>query len=97
MSRSPQSLTGIDLAAAGEVAAQLHVDSVRSSTSTGSSHPTSGMSAAGLLAVLVSRHLPYDWDNPRADSNDHLILSKGHASPLMVAEDHHPEGDWAPP
>jgi transketolase len=83
--RTPQPLTGIDLAVAGELAAQLRVDSVRSTTSAGSGHPTSSMSAADLLAVLVGRHLRYDWDEPHADGNDHLIFSKGHASPLLYA------------
>jgi transketolase len=78
-------LTGIDLATAAELAAQLRVDSVRSSTSAGSGHPTSSMSAADLLAVLISRHLHYDWDNPHAPGNDHLIFSKGHASPLLYS------------
>jgi transketolase len=85
MSNSPQPLTGIDLATAGDLAAQFRVDSVRSSTSAGSGHPTSSMSAADLLAVLVGRHLRYDWDNPRDDRNDHLIFSKGHASPLLYS------------
>src|SRR5262252_944941 len=85
MGISSQPLTGIDLAAAGELAAQFRVDSVRSSTSAGSGHPTSSMSAADLLAVLVGRHLRYDWDNPRDDRNDHLIFSKGHASPLLYS------------
>ena len=85
MSSSPQALTGIDLATAGELAAQLRVDSIRSSTSAGSGHPTSSMSAADLLAVLVGRHMRYDWDNPRDDNNDHLIFSKGHASPLLYS------------
>src|SRR5258708_6694284 len=83
--RTPQSLTGIDLATAGELAAQLRVDSVRCTTSAGSGHPTSSMSAADLLAVLVGRHLRYDWDQPHADRNDHLIFSKGHASPLLYS------------
>ena len=78
-------LTAIDLATAGEVAAQLRVDSIRSSTSAGSGHPTSSMSAADILAVLVGRHLRYDWDRPDLDGNDHLIFSKGHASPLLYS------------
>src|SRR5215468_675085 len=65
MGSSSQPLTAIDLATAGELAAQFRVDSVRSSTSAGSGHPTSSMSAADLLAVLVARHLRYDCDNPR--------------------------------
>jgi transketolase len=75
----------IDLATAEELAAQLRVDSIRSSTSAGSGHPTSSMSAADLLAVLVGRHLHYDWDHPDDDRNDHLIFSKGHASPLLYS------------
>ena len=43
------------------------------------------MSAADLLAVLVTRHLRYDWDDPRLAANDHLIFSKGHASPLLYS------------
>jgi transketolase len=43
------------------------------------------MSAADLLAVLVSRHLHYDWDDPKSALNDHLIFSKGHASPLIYS------------
>ncbi|HEY7325398.1 MAG TPA: transketolase [Streptosporangiaceae bacterium] len=77
--------TDIDLHTAGELAQQLRVDSVRSSTSAGSGHPTSSMSAADLLAVLVGRHLRYDWDNPSNPRNDHLIFSKGHASPLLYS------------
>ena len=79
----PASTIGLDTVA--ELAAQLRVDSVRSATSAGSGHPTSSMSAADLLAVLVTRHLSYDWDEPRLAVNDHLIFSKGHASPLLYS------------
>ena len=75
----------ISLDVAADLAAQLRVDSIRSSTSAGSGHPTSSMSAADLLAVLVSRHLHYDWDDPKSPFNDHLIFSKGHASPLIYS------------
>ncbi len=74
-----------DLATVAQLAAQLRVDSIRASTSAGSGHPTSSMSAADVLAVLVARHLHYDWDEPRAAANDHLIFSKGHASPLLYS------------
>jgi transketolase len=43
------------------------------------------MSAADLMAVLMARHLRYDFDNPENPNNDHLIFSKGHASPLVYA------------
>jgi transketolase len=68
-----------------ELGQQLRVDSIRCSTEAGSGHPTSSMSAADLIAVLITRHLRYDWSNPKAADNDHLIFSKGHASPLYYA------------
>ena len=73
-----------DLDVVAELAAQLRVDSIRASTSAGSGHPTSSMSAADLLAVLVARHLRFDWDDPHLPTNDHLIFSKGHASPAAL-------------
>ncbi len=64
---------------------QLRVDSVRASAAANSGHPTSSMSAADLMAVLLARHLRYDFTDPHAAGNDHLIFSKGHASPLLYA------------
>ena len=37
------------------------------------------------MAVLFARHLHYDWSRPGRPDNDHLIFSKGHASPLLYA------------
>ena len=64
---------------------QLRVDSVRASAAANSGHPTSSMSAADLMAVLLARHFRYDFTDPHAAGNDHLIFSKGHASPLLYA------------
>src|SRR5437763_122245 len=80
-----ETLTQTDLDFLRELASQLRVDSIRSSTAAGSGHPTSSMSAADLLAVLMARHLRYEWDHPKQPNNDHLIFSKGHASPLVYA------------
>ena len=68
-----------------ELAQQLRVDSVRAAAAAGSGHPTSGMSAADLMAVLFSKYLRYDFDAPEHKANDHLVFSKGHASPLLYA------------
>ena len=68
-----------------ELATQLRVDSIRSTTAAGSGHPTSSMSAAELLAVLLASHLRFDVSDPRAVGNDRLIFSKGHAAPLLYA------------
>ncbi len=74
-----------DLDFCRELGKQLRVDSIRCSTEAGSGHPTSSMSAADLLAVLMARHLQYDFAHPEEPNNDHLIFSKGHASPLNYA------------
>ena len=68
-----------------ELAQQLRVDSIRSTTEAGSGHPTSSMSAADLAAVLMSKYLKYDFDDPDNPNNDHFLLSKGHAAPLLYA------------
>src|SRR3954452_5976770 len=69
-----------------ELGQQLRVDSVRASAAAGSGHPTSSMSAADLIAVLIGGdHLHFDVQRPDNPNNDHLIFSKGHASPLEYA------------
>ncbi|GAA0503226.1 transketolase [Saccharopolyspora subtropica] len=68
-----------------ELAQQLRVDSVRASSAAGSGHPTSSMSAADLVAALLDGHLRLDFAHPEDPRNDHLIFSKGHASPLLYS------------
>src|SRR5437773_729722 len=68
-----------------ELGQQLRVDSIRSAAGTKSGHPTSSMSAADLMAVLLAKYLRYDFDARDDPHNDHLIFSKGHASPLLYS------------
>ena len=68
-----------------ELGQQLRVDSIRASDAAGSGHPTSSMSAADLIAVLLAKYLRYDFARPDDPRNDHLIFSKGHASPLYYS------------
>ena len=83
MATAAQTGTKIDLYR--ELARQLRIDSIRCSTAAGSGHPTSSLSAADLMAVLLAGHLRYDFAHPDDPANDHLIFSKGHASPLVYA------------
>lgn len=64
---------------------QLRVDSIRATTQAGSGHPTSCMSAADLMAVLLAKYLKYDFKQPAHANNDRLVFSKGHAAPLLYA------------
>jgi transketolase len=68
-----------------ELGQQLRVDAIRATAVSGSGHPTSAMSGADLIAVLAEKYLRYDFDHPHHPNNDHLIFSKGHASPLLYA------------
>jgi len=68
-----------------DLATQFRADSIRSTTAAGSGHPTSSMSGAELMAVLLAEYLRYDFDDPHNLRNDRLIFSKGHAAPLLYA------------
>lgn len=68
-----------------ELGQQFRVDSIRMSAAAKSGHPTSAMSAADLLAVLVDGYLRFDFSDPKSSANDRLVFSKGHASTLLYA------------
>ena len=68
-----------------ELGQQFRVDSIRTAAAAKSGHPSSGMSAADLMAVLVAKYLRYDFDSPDDLRNDKLVFSKGHASTLLYA------------
>src|SRR4249919_2178716 len=68
-----------------ELGQQFRVDSIRPAAVAKSGHPTSGMSAADLMAVLVANHFRYDFGDPKSAVNDRLVFSKGHASTLYYA------------
>jgi transketolase len=57
MTATGSPLTTADLAIVAQLARQLRIGSIRASTSAGSGHPTSSMSATDVLAVLVAHHL----------------------------------------
>src|SRR6202171_2092575 len=85
MTVTTEALATTDLEFARQLGQQLRVDSIRCSTAAGSGHPTSSIHAADLIAVLLPRSLQYDWAKPKDPNNDHLIFSKGHASPLYYS------------
>jgi transketolase len=68
-----------------ELGQQFRVDSIRMSSAAKSGHPTSAMSGADLMAVLLDGYLRYDFSDPKSPANDRLVFSKGHASVLLYA------------
>jgi transketolase len=67
------------------IAAELRIDSVRSTTAAGSGHPTSCMSAADIVATLFFAEMRFDPKQPQNPDNDRFVLSKGHAAPILYA------------
>src|SRR6476660_188371 len=82
---TPEAIMADSISEWKQLASQLRIDSIRCTTAAGSGHPTSSMSAADLMAVLLARYFRFDWANPRLSSNDRLIVSKGHACPLLYS------------
>ncbi|MEX2387226.1 MAG: transketolase [Phycisphaeraceae bacterium] len=51
----------------------------------GSGHPTTAASLAHLVSVLMYQHMRHEPSNPRHPSADRLVLSEGHAVPIVYA------------
>ena len=51
----------------------------------GSGHPSSGASLAHLVAVLLYQHMRFEPMNPGHPASDRLVLSEGHAVPVLYA------------
>ncbi len=63
----------------------IRLASIVMTSTAGSGHPTSCLSAADIVATLFFYAMHYDpehFDNP---NNDRFILSKGHAAPVLYA------------
>jgi transketolase len=67
------------------VATQLRIDSVRSTSAAGSGHPSTCCSAADIVATLFCGEMRYDPKRPQHPRNDRFILSKGHGAPVLYA------------
>jgi transketolase len=68
-----------------KIALRLRIHSVKMTTKAGSGHPTTCLSMADLFACLFFDEMKYDPKNPDNWANDELVLSKGHAAPILWA------------
>lgn len=64
---------------------KMRVESLQMTTAAGSGHATSALSAADLVAAIFFYSMHFDPNNFNNPDNDHFILSKGHASPILYA------------
>ena len=73
------------ISALRNVATELRIDSIRSTTEAGSGHPTTCLSAAEIVATLFFGEMRFVPTDPRNPDNDRFVLSKGHAAPILYA------------
>ncbi|MDH5705355.1 MAG: transketolase [Candidatus Aminicenantes bacterium] len=68
-----------------QIARRLRIHSVKMTTKAGSGHPTTCLSMADLIACLFFDEMRYNPQDPHDWNNDELVLSKGHAAPILWA------------
>src|SRR5436190_7321396 len=67
------------------IATRLRIDSIRSTSEAGSGHPTTCCSMADFTAALFFAEMRFDPKDPRNADADRLVLSKGHAAPILYS------------
>ena len=67
------------------IATRLRIDSIRSTSESGTGHPTSCMSMADIMAALFFAEMRFDPKDPKNPDSDRFVLSKGHAAPILYA------------
>lgn len=67
------------------IADKLRASSLTMTTEAGSGHPTTCLSIAEIMSVLFFDEMRFDIGDPNGPDNDDLILSKGHAAPILWA------------
>jgi transketolase len=58
---------------------------VEATTAAGSGHPTTALSLAHIVSVLMYRVMRWDPKDPGYAGSDRLVLSEGHAVPIVYA------------
>lgn len=60
-------------------------DILKSTTAAGSGHPGGSLSAADYLTYLYNKEIKVDPKNPKDNTRDRFVLSKGHSAPALYA------------
>ncbi len=68
-----------------KIAKRLRIHSLRMTSKAGSGHPTTCLSIADIMACLFFEEMTYNIADPFDWANDELVLSKGHAAPILWA------------
>ena len=73
------------VSAAHRKAIEIGKLSVEMTTAAGSGHPSTALSLAHLVAVLMYHQMRWDPKNPWNPAADRFVLSEGHAVPIVYA------------
>lgn len=68
-----------------EIAKRVRVGIVEGVYNAKSGHPGGSLSIADVLTVLYFNQMNIDEKNPKANSRDRLVLSKGHVAPALYS------------
>ncbi len=66
-------------------AIELDLLSLDMTAAAGSGHPTTAMSLGHIVTVLMYDHMKWAPEHPRYPTSDRLVLSEGHAVPIVYA------------
>src|ERR1700756_757186 len=72
-------------AAVNKKAIEIGKLSVEITTAAGSGHPSTALSLAHLTTVLMYHQMRWDPKDPWNPASDRLVLSEGHAVPIIYA------------
>lgn len=82
---SSPTMKTISIPALQNIATQLRIDSILSTTASASGHPTTCLSAAEIVTTLFFSEMRFDPQDPQNPYSDRFVLSKGHAAPILYA------------
>src|SRR6266446_5766342 len=71
--------------AANKKALEIGKLAVEMTTAAGSGHPSTSLSLAHLITVLMYHQMRWDPKDPWNRDSDRLVLSEGHAVPIIYA------------
>ncbi|MBF0384622.1 MAG: transketolase [Candidatus Omnitrophica bacterium] len=75
----------LNLESLKDTARKIREDILKMTNKAGSGHPGGSLSAVEIIISLYEYQMRYDPKNPKWDGRDYLIISKGHASPVIYA------------
>lgn len=74
-----------DISTLKSYARRIRANSIKMLTEAGSGHPGGSLSAADIVAALLFGVMKHDPANPRWNSRDRFIMSKGHCIPAWYS------------